>query len=267
MYPAIMRFTTPDPLAEKYYSISPYAYCGDNPVRFVDPDGLYPRSILVYDAKLGLYGGYKFTQSAAHLLSLVSGVSRVYIDNTVVLERAVGQYRPFYSANEGGGAITLGSGVLNSNITYTENWFNDDPNSYNGHGYGQDVMEWLYLSSHEVGHLPQVAKAGSLLKYALGFVLEYSKSGHDAAPSEIEADKGYTVFIAFNKFVNKTYGNGSIEKLFNSDKRESEKIETITNWWNEYQNTQKQQTNSFFYNFQNLEQGTYKWNGSNWERQ
>lgn len=28
-----------DPHCEKYYSISPYAYCMNNPVRFVDPDG------------------------------------------------------------------------------------------------------------------------------------------------------------------------------------------------------------------------------------
>ena len=28
-----------DPLAEKYYSISPYAYCAGNPVDAVDPDG------------------------------------------------------------------------------------------------------------------------------------------------------------------------------------------------------------------------------------
>jgi hypothetical protein len=28
-----------DPLAEKYYNISPYAYCSNNPVRFVDMDG------------------------------------------------------------------------------------------------------------------------------------------------------------------------------------------------------------------------------------
>ena len=28
-----------DPLADKYPSLSPYAYCGWNPVRLVDPDG------------------------------------------------------------------------------------------------------------------------------------------------------------------------------------------------------------------------------------
>jgi RHS repeat-associated protein len=262
-----MRWLTPDPLAEKYYSISPYAYCANNPIKFIDPDGLYPRSILIYDAKLGLHGGYKFTQPAAHLLSLVSGVSRIYIDNTVVQERAFGQNRPWYSAKEGGGAITLGSSILNSNITYTENYFDDDPGSYNGHGYGQDVMEWLSLSAHEVGHLPQISKAGDLLNYVFGFAMEYIKNGHDDAPSEIAADKGYKTFSAFNSFVNRTYGYGSIEKLFNSDKREIRKIETITSWWNVYQETQKQQTKSFFNNFQNLEQGTYKWNGSSWEKQ
>ena len=39
-YPAIMRTTTMDPLCEKYYSISPYAWCGNNPVNYVDPDGM-----------------------------------------------------------------------------------------------------------------------------------------------------------------------------------------------------------------------------------
>lgn len=35
----IGRTTTLDPLAEKYYSISPYAWCAGNPVKFVDPEG------------------------------------------------------------------------------------------------------------------------------------------------------------------------------------------------------------------------------------
>jgi len=33
------QWATPDPLAEKYYSISPYVYCANNPLKYIDPDG------------------------------------------------------------------------------------------------------------------------------------------------------------------------------------------------------------------------------------
>lgn len=39
MAPDVGRFTSIDPLAEKYYSISPYVYCKNNPVKHFDPDG------------------------------------------------------------------------------------------------------------------------------------------------------------------------------------------------------------------------------------
>jgi hypothetical protein len=35
-----LRFTTMDPLAEKYYSVSPYAYCMGNPINRLDPNGM-----------------------------------------------------------------------------------------------------------------------------------------------------------------------------------------------------------------------------------
>jgi uncharacterized protein RhaS with RHS repeats len=38
--PAIGRWITQDPLAEKYYSTSPHAYTLNNPVKFIDPDGM-----------------------------------------------------------------------------------------------------------------------------------------------------------------------------------------------------------------------------------
>ena len=38
--PLLMRFTTPDPLALSYPSLSPFAYCANNPVNRVDLDGM-----------------------------------------------------------------------------------------------------------------------------------------------------------------------------------------------------------------------------------
>ena len=43
-YPAICRTTTMDPLAEKYYPTSPYAWCGNNPIRNVDRNGKWIES-------------------------------------------------------------------------------------------------------------------------------------------------------------------------------------------------------------------------------
>ena len=37
---AIMRTTTPDPLMEKFYSESPYSWCGNNPLIYIDPTGM-----------------------------------------------------------------------------------------------------------------------------------------------------------------------------------------------------------------------------------
>lgn len=45
MSPDIGRFTTIYPLAEKYYSLSPYVYCLNNPINAIDKDGRYVESI------------------------------------------------------------------------------------------------------------------------------------------------------------------------------------------------------------------------------
>ena len=39
MDPMVPRFTTIDPKCEKYYAISPYAYCAGNPIAYIDPNG------------------------------------------------------------------------------------------------------------------------------------------------------------------------------------------------------------------------------------
>ena len=41
--PNLRRWLVPDPLSEKYYGVSPYAYCAGNPVNMVDDDGMKVR--------------------------------------------------------------------------------------------------------------------------------------------------------------------------------------------------------------------------------
>ena len=58
--PILGRWDRIDPLCEKYYSTSPYAYCANNPMMMVDPDGRSPISSLIkYAAKQGVKSGIK----------------------------------------------------------------------------------------------------------------------------------------------------------------------------------------------------------------
>jgi len=53
----IGRWLSRDPLAEKYPSLSPYVYCADNPMKFVDPNGkwlAYTHNRLIADAFRGM---------------------------------------------------------------------------------------------------------------------------------------------------------------------------------------------------------------------
>ena len=43
--PILSRWLVPDPMGEKYYDVSPYAYCAGNPVNLVDPGGLSIRAL------------------------------------------------------------------------------------------------------------------------------------------------------------------------------------------------------------------------------
>jgi len=62
-------FMTMDPLAEKYYNISPYAYCGNNPVNAIDPNG---KQIVFIINNGGNVGHYEY-QANGNLRNLATG--------------------------------------------------------------------------------------------------------------------------------------------------------------------------------------------------
>ena len=229
-YYAPPTFISRDPMFEKYPSISPYTYCANNPVIMIDEKGLFPKPVL----RKNQDGTFSFKPAAAHLLSLVSGVNESIIANTVIQVRAPGQYRPGYNAYKGGGAITMGLTSLTANITYTENYFEDDPTRYNNNGYGQDVMEWLFLSSHEVGHIPQIDEKKGFFGYVTSILAEYCKFGHKDAPMEQEAEYGFEMLTLFNNFINKNYEKGGLEKLLRSNRSQEQIIKIIDKWWGEF---------------------------------
>ncbi len=55
--PVTAHWDRMDPLCEKYYSVSPYAYCANNPVRYIDQDGKSTKVKLLEDGTYQVIGG------------------------------------------------------------------------------------------------------------------------------------------------------------------------------------------------------------------
>ena len=105
-------------------------------------------------------------------------------------------FMPWYSSKKGGGAITLGSARWGS-ITYTENFFSENKDIYSQAAYADRTSVWLGMSAHEVGHLEHARRYGSLIVYLIAFIAQYMRYGHDAAPLEIEAERGRQTYHRF----------------------------------------------------------------------
>lgn len=92
--PLLYHWTKVDPLVDDYLHISPYAYCNWNPIKYVDPDGMDSRDVII---------GY----SLGVLTSLIPGTSflrDIYTPNSSV------DYNTAL-ANVDNASLIVGSGV------------------------------------------------------------------------------------------------------------------------------------------------------------
>ena len=86
-YPAICRTTTMDPLAEKYYSTSPYAWCGNNPISNVDLDGM--KIIIrdsVSDTEVEYKSGEEYTGDNDYIANVYRDLDELKQDHLVAAE-------------------------------------------------------------------------------------------------------------------------------------------------------------------------------------
>ncbi|MBB3187862.1 RHS repeat-associated core domain-containing protein [Microbacter margulisiae] len=171
-------WTTVDPLCEKYYGVSPYAYCVNNPINNVDPNG---EEIWIYyhDAdnnlqKIQYTQGMKYTGDNAFvsasinvlnqmnstkngelvLGTLVGSKNKFDFTNTFAKDRHGNDMKnvlSFEKSKNGGGEIH--AGALMTNIDEGEKLVSAAHESFHGYQYemGQTMGGSMATVNNEVG--------------------------------------------------------------------------------------------------------------------
>ena len=159
-----IRFTSIDPLSEKYYSISPYAYVANNPMRFVDPDGRqvgYPP---------GSFGGIDWKSAKKNYI-----VNKTFEDNSRQIgENAILGTLSYTDIND--------ATVIGTTITRNGNAINIDGTSASTLDKGAAILG---------AFLPVVS--GSTAKGVLKSVAKFFGFGADAGKKALKISKGQNI--------------------------------------------------------------------------
>lgn len=156
--PVLGRFMTVDPMAEKYYSVSPYAYCGNNPIMLVDVNGKEWGIVLNANGTKTVTLAVNFNVDSS--LNLTSSQINAYktaisaqLNNTFqeASEGMVSTAVTFYSGNENiSQSLSLGKmdGTLGGGTTY----FSSSVNLFNPKGELRSLSNIASDATHEVLH-------------------------------------------------------------------------------------------------------------------
>ena len=121
--PTLRRWMTPDPLSEKYYDVSPYAFCNNNPVNFVDPDGRIIGTLSGAILGGGFWGISAYRKGESINKGIVSGVvsgtiTGAAVDLTIA---SGGTLAAIFGASVVGGATGGVVGEIAGNAVIGEN--------------------------------------------------------------------------------------------------------------------------------------------------
>ena len=149
--PSNMRWMTMDPLAEKYYSVSPYAYCAGDPINRIDPNGMEwekTDSLITVYVNLSNSANLSEEQVAAYK----QAISEYF--NSVITEASDGNYSGqvvFYDNNPDI-EQTLDFAKLDSAYGGQTTWNNSSINVLDSHGNPANPEEFANSTVHELLH-------------------------------------------------------------------------------------------------------------------
>ena len=166
----VPMWTSVDPLAEKYYNVTPYSYCAGDPVNRIDPDG----KVIVIE--------YKASDNNYYSLPFNGSGKYVYPKSQFVKD-FFAAYN--YNINNGGGKYMKKAAEDPNNIYYLRDA--TDPNA---------------VETQETGFNPQEGKSYITWESRMG--LKTTEGGHQSAATRLEHEFYHAVDNAQNPSLRRT---------------------------------------------------------------
>ena len=230
------RWFAPDPMAENAYHLTPYRYAFNNPIRYIDSDGLFE-----------LDNAQQYSRFSHYLQNTINEL----LSNQRIMRglQGYGQFTHTQISHD----FEWGKGPK---IIIVENLINDDGQSCFGRFVGKKNV--ILLDKALVMQLENASREKSdaaLLHLIATLLHEYVHFGEYQAFGKLDPrDFGW----GFEMFA---YGRQGLATI--------EDAQRVLQEWQqreEERKTQNEKNNATMQQIYDLPEGTYKWDGNNWVR-
>jgi len=217
---ALGRWLVVDPLAEKMSAWSPYAYCYNNPIKFVDVDGKYGESI--WDISSLLIGVKSFSDN------IKSGnIGNAIVDGVGIVFDAVAVALPVVPGGVGTGIKAIRAADDIVNVVTTANKVDATAKTATKFGSKTDTYSSsrhkAFRNAKEQNAIPRSQQPDNIIKPNTPEGVNRGLKDHNVKLYEFTNSKGEKVYIREDKPVKYNDG-GSQPPHFNAGNRNDRKL-------------------------------------------
>ena len=142
--PILARWDRMDPLCEKYYSISPYAYCGNNPINAIDPDGKQPVKYIDSDGNKHISWSIVVMAQAPPKGASPQKIERYEKYKQILIKQYTEQFNHYLNGDGEGAINTSGERVVSDfiiKVIDVDNPYDSKKARNLSKEYGQEIKE------------------------------------------------------------------------------------------------------------------------------